>query len=163
MKSTQEKNFPAQRINIDICFLPSYERVPAMLKNHYGIESGTSGLILYAESAEEIFADKLIAFANRPNRVKNRDLWDIVWLNNNIKNIKPESVKKLVSQKIADRNINAESFNEYFLNRITELQNVQASFIAEMRRFIAPSAFTENLETKLWWEHLLHLLKGYGD
>ena len=44
---------------------------------------GTGGLIIQAESKEEIFADKLIAFALRPNRIKYRDLWDIVWLHQN--------------------------------------------------------------------------------
>jgi len=51
-----------------------------MLRNIYGIDMGTSGLILYAESMREILTDKMIAFALRPNRVNNRDLWDIVWL-----------------------------------------------------------------------------------
>ena len=31
-------------------------------------------------SREEILADKFLALAFRPNRIKNRDLWDIVWL-----------------------------------------------------------------------------------
>jgi hypothetical protein len=48
-----------------------------MLKNHYGIDLGTSCMILYAESLVEIYTDKLIALAQRPNRIKNRDLWDI--------------------------------------------------------------------------------------
>ena len=51
-----------------------------MLRNHYGVEMGTSGLILQAQSREEILADKIVALALRPNRIKNRDLWDIVWL-----------------------------------------------------------------------------------
>ena len=41
---------------------------------------GTGGLIVQAESREEIFADKIVAFALRPNRIKNRDLWDMAWL-----------------------------------------------------------------------------------
>jgi len=40
---------------------------------------GTSGLIVQAQSREEILADKYVAFALR-NRIKNRDLWDILWL-----------------------------------------------------------------------------------
>ena len=51
-----------------------------MLRNFYGVDLGTSGLILQAQSREEILADKVIALAFRPNRIKNRDLWDIAWL-----------------------------------------------------------------------------------
>lgn len=66
--------------HIDICAVSSFDRHPAVLINHYPINSGTSGLILYAESLQEIMADKMLALALRPNRVKNRDLWDILWL-----------------------------------------------------------------------------------
>ena len=38
------------------------------------------GLILQAESREEILADKIVALALRPNKLKNRELWDIGWL-----------------------------------------------------------------------------------
>lgn len=48
-----------------------------MLLTPYGVEMGTSGLVLQAQSREEIFVDKLVAFALRLNRIKNRDLWDI--------------------------------------------------------------------------------------
>ena len=76
----ERADMPQQKINIDVCLLPSYDRKPVMLKNYYGLEFGTSGLIIMAESLNEIFADKIIALALRPNRVKNRDLWDIYQL-----------------------------------------------------------------------------------
>ena len=69
----EQKNLPAQRIHIDICAIPSYDRNPMVLRNHYGVEMGTSGLIVQAQSREEILADKIVAFALRPNRLKNRD------------------------------------------------------------------------------------------
>jgi hypothetical protein len=46
----------------------------------YGVDLGTSGLILQAQSREEILADKVVALALPENRIKNRDLWDIAWL-----------------------------------------------------------------------------------
>ena len=76
----QQKHLPAQRINIDICRVPSYEKKPMMLLNPYGIDMGTSGLIIQAQSREEIYADKLLAFALRQNRIKYRDIWDMLWL-----------------------------------------------------------------------------------
>jgi len=147
----QQKNLPAQRINIDIVCLPSYNRQPMMLKNYYGLESGTSGLIIYAESLEELLADKIIAFANRPNRVKNRDLWDIFWLTR--KNIPLD--KGLLQKKLTDRNINFNDFLSKYNLRLEEIKNSQKDFIDEMRRFLAPSAFDDVFISALWWEQLL--------
>ena len=73
-----QKHLPAQRINVDICAIPSHDRRPMMLRNLYGVDLGTSGLILQAQSREEILADKVVALAWRENRIKNRDLWDIL-------------------------------------------------------------------------------------
>ena len=77
---SERKDLPAQRIHVDICAIPSHDARPMMLRNLYGVEMGTSGLILQAQSREEILADKIIALAFRENRIKNRDLWDIAWL-----------------------------------------------------------------------------------
>lgn len=74
------RHLPAQRINLDICAIPSHDPRPMMLRNLYGVDLGTSGLILQAQSREELLADKVIAIAFRGNRIKNRDLWDIAWL-----------------------------------------------------------------------------------
>ena len=51
-----------------------------MLRNLYGVDLGTSGLILQAQSRREILADKVVALAWQENRIKNRDRWDILWL-----------------------------------------------------------------------------------
>lgn len=153
----KQKDLPAQRINIDIAMLPSYRRQPMMLKNNYSLEAGVSGLILQAETLEEILADKLIAFACRPNRVKNRDLWDIIWLSR--RNIAAD--KGLISQKLSDRKINTEDFDEKYISRIDEIKVGQKHFLQEMRRFLPPSAFDETFISEQWWQYLINLLKEY--
>jgi hypothetical protein len=50
-----------QSINIGICSTSSCEKKPIMIVNPYYIDIGTSTLIIFAQSQEEIFADKLIA------------------------------------------------------------------------------------------------------
>ena len=102
----QAKHVPAQRINIDICAIPSYERQPVMVLNSYGIDMGTSGLIVHAQSREEIYADKLLALALRRNRVKNRDLWDIKWLHG--LGLKPRF--ELIPLKLADQKYSGRPF-----------------------------------------------------
>jgi hypothetical protein len=79
----ERSDFPAQRINIDVCMLPGYDAKPVMLKDCYNIETGASGLILYAES-----------------------------------------------------------------------------LLAEMRRFLPPAVFSDEMTSKIWWECLLGILKG---
>jgi predicted nucleotidyltransferase component of viral defense system len=151
------KQLPAQRINIDICALPSHDRRPMMLRNHYGIEMGTSGLILQAQSREEILADKMAALALRPNRIKNRDLWDIVWLNQQGVTLPVP----LVLQKVADRRQDRAGFLEQLQQRQTVLQSDPAArkdFLTEMRRFLPPAVVGESLEKDGFWTYLTNLV-----
>lgn len=151
----ERPDFPMQKINIDICMLPSHERKITMLKNMYNIDMGTDGILLYAESLAEILCDKIIAFACRPNRVKNRDLWDIYWLSQ--KNV-PFN-KELFMLKLNDRKIDKKIFWKQYNERISEIKNTQERFIFEMKRFLRPSAFTEQFVSSFWWEYLLNLLE----
>ncbi|GHV55985.1 nucleotidyltransferase [Spirochaetia bacterium] len=148
-------NLPAQRINIDICLLPSHDPKPVMLRNFYRIETGTSGIIMYAESLEELLCDKLIALAMRPNRVKNRDLWDIFWLDR--KNITLS--KKLFPQKLEDRKISPNDFSVRYKNRLSEIQDHQKDFLFELRRFLSPQVFDDNFTSPIWWEWFLSMLE----
>ena len=148
-----QRTMPTQRVHIDICAVPSYDRRPAMLRNYYGIDMGTSGLILQAQSREEILADKFIALAFRPNRIKNRDLWDIVWL-------KQQGVAlplELVLLKIADHQHNREDFL-HLLNERQQLvavdQELNASFVHEMQRFLPIDIVSQTVENKDFWPYL---------
>ncbi|MBW2690221.1 MAG: nucleotidyl transferase AbiEii/AbiGii toxin family protein [Deltaproteobacteria bacterium] len=153
----EHNHLPSQRINIDICALPSHDRRPMMLRNHYAVDMGTSGLILQAESREEILADKLVAFALRPNRIKNRDLWDIVWLNQQGVDLPVE----LVLCKLADRRLDLVEFLHRLQQRQTFLQSDPAcrkDFLQEMRRFLPPALFTETMEQPDFWSFLVTLV-----
>ena len=127
----QFNNLPSQRIHINICSIPSYDRQPMILRNHYGVEMGTSGLIIQAQSREEILADKMVAFALRPNRIKNRDLWDIGWL-------KQQNISlplELVPKKIVDHKHNLEDFLKLTEKRNKQLRDeptIRKDFIHEM-------------------------------
>ncbi|MBO4508121.1 MAG: nucleotidyl transferase AbiEii/AbiGii toxin family protein [Spirochaetaceae bacterium] len=150
----ERPDFPAQKINIDICMLPSHQRKVLMIKNRYGVNMGMDGTLLYAESLSEILCDKLIAFARRPNRVKNRDLWDIHWLSQKNVNVN----KDLLLQKLNDRRISESDFWQLYKNRLAEIKSGQKDFLFEMRRFLIPSAFSEQFTSEMWWEYLINLL-----
>lgn len=153
----KRSDLPAQKINIDICHLQSYEKKVSMINNNYEIDMGTDGILLYVESLEEILCDKLIAFAHRPNRVKHRDLWDLHWISQK----KTKFKKDLLLQKLSDRKISEQKFKAHYKERLESLQTLQKDFLFEMRRFLLPSAFSEQFTSDMWWQYLIHLIEQY--
>jgi predicted nucleotidyltransferase component of viral defense system len=148
------RNLPGQRINIDICAIPSHDPRPMMLRNAYGVDMGTSGLILQAESREEILADKLVALAFRPNRLKNRDLWDIGWL-------KQQGVSlpmSLLPLKLQDHGYSQAAFLELLAQRQQALENdpvLYDDFRQEMRRFLPVNVVADTVERLDFWRYLV--------
>jgi len=153
----ESKHLATQRINIDICSLPSHDRRPMMLRNQYRVDMGTSGLILQAESREEIFADKIIAFALRSNRLKNRDLWDILWLHQ-------QGVllpMNLVLKKVGDRRLDPVCFGENLQKRLDFLRedtSCRVNFLSEMRRFLPPQIVAETISQEDFWTVLVDVV-----
>ena len=149
----EQPNLPMQRINIDVCAIPSHEPRPMVLRNHYGVDMGTAGLIIQAESKAEILANKLVAFALRPNRIKNRDLWDIVWLRQQ----GIETPLALVELKISDHQYSTTTFSALLERRLQQLQmdlTLSTDFEHEMRRFLPPEVAKRTVENPQFWIYL---------
>ncbi|HQZ88129.1 MAG TPA: nucleotidyl transferase AbiEii/AbiGii toxin family protein, partial [Gammaproteobacteria bacterium] len=130
---------------------------PMVLLNPYGVDMGTNGLVLQTQSRAEIYTDKLIAFALRPNRLKYRDLWDMVWLHQ--QGIKPNF--SLIPSKLQDRKLT----QEYFLNLFTErhellLQDnhLALEFNKEMRRFLSPDQINKTIAQNNLWSFIVYLI-----
>lgn len=158
----EQKHLPAQRINIDICAVPSYEKKPMMLLNLYGVDMGTSGLIIQAQSREEIYGDKLIAFAFRPNRIKYRDIWDIVWLHQ--QGLKPRF--ELIPQKLQDRNQTLDYFLSLFNARkqlLMENKQISLDFKQEMRRFLSVDQVNQIIEKEDLWDFIIYLIEDLSN
>ena len=152
-------DLPAQRINIDVCAIPSYQVRPMMLLNPYGVDMGTSGLILQVESREEIFTDKLVAFALRRNRIKYRDLWDITWLCQ--QNIKPQI--DLIPKKLKDHQCERQHFLQLFNERLLILQDnpkTAIEFRNEMRRFLPTELVSQTSDNPAFWNFVIVLMDG---
>ncbi len=148
-----KKHLPAQRIHVDICAIPSHDPRPMMLRNLYGIDLGTSGLILQAQSREEILADKMIAFAFRENRIKNRDLWDIAWLVQQ----GVELPAHLIPLKVRDHRQSDADFIKLVKGRLADLKTMpemKDHFIQEMRRFLPAATLRNTLEKPAYWVYL---------
>ena len=153
IQTRPQSHLPSQRINIDINRMPSYDFSPRMIRNNYGVDLGTSGLIIQAESRTEIVTDKYIALGLRPDRLKNRDLWDIIWLNQN--GFKPDS--DLLVRKLNDFQMNKENFIECMNNRVLSISdNVQVyiDFKKEMIRFLPAKIVSDTIESLDFWNYL---------
>lgn len=152
------RDLPPQRIHIDVCAIPSHDRRPMMLRNVYGVDMGTSGLILQAQSREEILADKIVAFAFRPNRLKHRDLWDIAWL----KQQGVELPATLIPYKIVDHHQTPADFAAAVQERLAALKTDSAlrpAFVSEMQRFLPARLADETVAQESYWIYLVNLLE----
>lgn len=150
-------DFPSQKIHLYICSLPSYEREPMMLLNHYGVELGSGGLIVYAQSRREILTDKFIALGLRPNRVKNRDLWDIVWLTRS----RVKASSDLMTKKLIDRFEDPDLYIEKMDMRVDSLTRdplVREAFTKEMSRFLPLNIVHETVESLDFWKFLSKMI-----
>ena len=152
-----QKHLPAQRIHLDICAIPSHDPRPMMLRNLYGIDLGTSGLILQAQSREEILADKVIALAFRENRIKNRDLWDISWLSQQGIDLPT----RLIPLKIRDHQRDDAEFVALLQERIDAIKtrsDMREDFMKEMRRFLPAATVRDTIEKELYWAYLTQVV-----
>ena len=148
------KHLPAQRIHIDICAVPSRQPRPALLRNFYGVDMGTEGLILQAQTREEILADKWVALAFRPNRVKYRDLWYMLWLDRQGLRLDIP----LLLCKLDDRQRSRQEFLSVLLSRLDDLgtnPEHQQGFRKEMERFLPATDVREMLGQPEFWKLLL--------
>lgn len=130
-----------------------------MLLNPYGVDMGTNGLIIQAQSREEIYTDKLLAFALSPNRIKYRDLWDIVWLHQ--QGFKPKL--ELIPKKLSERAITQEYFSNLFELRLSSLsQNsrLEIEFKKEMRRFLSLEQINKIVDQDNLWSFIVFLMKS---
>lgn len=156
------RDIRAQRIHIDVCSVPSYQVRPTLLLNPYGVDMGTNGLVLGAQSREEIFADKLVAFALRPNRLKNRDLWDIAWLHQ--QRIKP--ALELIALKLKDHHASPDEYLKSFARRVTALSEqpeMVQDFREEMSRFLSNYLVNETVYSDPFWGSLCNLMASCLD
>lgn len=147
------QHLPAQRIHIDVCAIPSYISVPRTLLNPYGVDMGTQGLILNAEALEEIYVDKILAFALRRGRIKSRDLWDLLWL----KQQKIEPALQLIPNKLRDHKVELPDFLQKAAQRSAALiddPQVKLDFRDEMQRFLPAQLVAQTLNNDKFWAYL---------
>jgi len=155
-------DLPAQHIHVDVCAVPSYQQHPTVLRQPFGVDMGTAGLIVQAQSRQEILADKLIALALRPNRVKHRDLWDIAWLTQRGLEVPLD----LVAAKIVDHRQTADTYANRLAARVRQIREdpkMHTAFVAEIRRFLPVRVVADTVEKPEFWTYLTELVARESD
>lgn len=140
-----------QRINFEVCNVPSIDPTPVVIRSPYEHQQGLQGIVVIAESQEEIYSDKLVALGLRTH-LKARDVWDVRFLSE--KGIKPNY--DWVAQKVADYGRTDEDFLAGVDTAILRMQapDSQDKFSSEMARFVdsrMASMFTKNPNFAAAW------------
>lgn len=143
----------AQKIHVEFCNVPAYDASPVLLQPRYSfLHERYGGIVLRAESEDEILADKIVALAGR-SHMKARDVWDVRWLMQRGRAVNTE----LVARKATDYGItDLPGRLEAAAARLREPAAGRA-FVAEMQRFVAPALVTamlrENPPGHAWLAH----------
>ncbi|HMO50791.1 MAG TPA: nucleotidyl transferase AbiEii/AbiGii toxin family protein [Kiritimatiellia bacterium] len=154
----ERSDLPVQRIHLDICALPSHDPKPMVLRNPYGVELGTTGLIVRAASREEILADKFVALALRRGRIKFRDLWDIQWLVQSAITLR----SGLALEKAGQYGLRPHDFAGRLAARLRELEEdakLPSGFLSELQRFLPVNQVRGRIDQPAYWEYLVAMLQ----
>lgn len=149
-KEPNRPDIPRQKIHIDVCAIPSFDVEKRPLMNHYQLNVPTDGLLIPVQSLDEALVDKVIAFAFRARRIKPRDVWDLVW----IQQRGIELSHRLLAQKLDARRVKVEDFHEALAVQLEQLlhhEQVQVDFQMEMSRFIAKTMRERTIDTPEYW------------
>lgn len=137
-----QKDVPKQRIKLEVSNIPAYTKEPLPLKQNYDfLPDGYRDTLVYVESLDEILADKVISLPATRKYVRHRDIWDLMWLQQEGATIN----KDLIEKKINDYKI--DGFLGMLDARISSIDYIVNSraFEQEMRRFLSQEAYDRTL------------------
>jgi hypothetical protein len=92
------------------------------------------------------------------NRIKNRDLWDIVWLTQQ----GVELPLPLIPLKIRDHKREKAGL-ETRLAALRGQPDTRADFIKEMRRFLPAALIRDTIEKEPYWTYLTQVVTELGE
>ncbi len=147
----EQPDIPQQKIRIEVANIPAYTRkLMPLISNYEFLPDGYEDTFVYVESLEEILADKIIAYAARPY-FKNRDIWDLQWLNQQAIIVNRDFVMK----KVFDYGIN--NFKELLSEKIARLEQAVMSkdFNSELSRFLDVETRNKTLEKPGFHEYVI--------
>ena len=142
-----------QKIHIDVCAIPSFDIERRPLLNHYQLDVPTSGLLVPVQSLKEALVDKVVAFAYRARRIKPRDVWDLIW----IQQRGIELSQPILENKLRARGLDRDDFKQCLVAQSKQLllgDQVRLDFQAEMSRFIPRHIQERTIDTPEYWPYI---------
>jgi len=153
----EQRDIPKQRIKLEVANIPAHTRAPLPLKQNYQfLPDGYRDTLIYVESLEEIMADKIISLPANQKYVRHRDIWDLMWLQQEGATIN----KVLIEKKISDYKI--EGFTDMLDARITSIDSIVngSGFDQEMKRFLRQEAYDRTLGKEKFRSFLISNIVG---
>ena len=152
----ERKDIPKQRIKIEVANVPAYTRNTLPLLNNYDfLPDGYEDTLIYVETLNEIMADKLVSLPATQRYIRYRDIWDLIWLQQQGANLDADLVRK----KLADYRLT--DFEQALDQRIASLSDILAEgkLQAEMKRFIPSDVYDRTLGKEKFSAYLNHSLR----
>ncbi|WJV61894.1 nucleotidyl transferase AbiEii/AbiGii toxin family protein [Pectobacteriaceae bacterium C52] len=151
-----QKDMPRQKIKLEVANVPAYTKEALPLRNSYDfLPDGYEDTLVFTETLDEVMADKLISLPATQRYIRHRDLWDLVWLQQQNARLKPELIRlKLADYKIPD-------YQQLLESRIASLDEIVASaaFHNEMKRFLPTNVYDRTLGQDKFKSFMLGALK----
>lgn len=152
-KEPNRTDLPRQKMHIDVCAIPSFDIEKRPLLNHYNVILPTEGLLIPVQTLEETLADKFIALAYRARRIKPRDVWDIVWINQRGVKVSNELIEKKLAARNKDRDDFIGALNLQ-LDKLNTSDEVRVDFTQEMSRFVPRHIKANTLDNAEYWPYV---------
>jgi predicted nucleotidyltransferase component of viral defense system len=137
---------PKSHIKIEFANVPSHDSGPNVARATQGLVQ-LQDVILTAESANEILADKAVALTAR-KVLKYRDVWDVWYL---VSKLNAQADRDIVNRKFAD--YGTSDFETKAKQRLDELTKASTAkwFLEEMRRFLPAKRVAEMSDAGLYY------------
>lgn len=129
----QHKHIPQQRIKVEVANVDAYSREPRPLQLNYTfLPDGYGDTLVLTETLDEVMADKLVSLVNTTGYVRNRDIWDLRWLQQQGAQLRMD----WVTNKVRDYRI--DDYSDKLARMVERLPGIIAGevFQREMSRFI---------------------------
>lgn len=144
-----QKSIPRQRIKIEVAGIPAHTRELVPLRLNYDFLQSYGGILVNAETLDEVMADKVLAFPVARN-IRYRDIWDLAWLEQQGAKLDTH----LVALKIEDYRI--EGYEGLLAARISQLGGIIHSkqFHDQMTRFIDAERLASTIDQPAFLAYL---------
>jgi predicted nucleotidyltransferase component of viral defense system len=135
---------PKSRVKIEFANVPSYDSGPNVARVTQGLVQ-MQDVILTAESANEILADKAVALTAR-EVLKYRDVWDVWYL---VNKLNARADRDIVTRKFADYGTSDVKTKARQRRDQLAKASTAKSFLDEMRRFLPAKRVAEMSDARL--------------